>query len=254
MDIKFVKKMEVKEVESTHKIFVAFDGTEFDNRDDCMTYEENTKEKLLSGIIQNKAAESFAGFDGNEHSDVNNYRWFCPQSKDDIDTLNKCFDELNLIGEDINQWLCIEYDFDYEVKSLSYLDECIKYAQNVLSKFGYNMQVTKEHEVMQERKKNCAEITLQAAKDLINDFTQNEYESDANFSDLSKIPVAYTMTEDEKYEVQAYCDLVNYEIYTTVGGDIVSTEYYGSLEKMIEVASKYALFSNGRIPKSLSTT
>lgn len=90
MDIKFVKKMEVKEVESTHKIFVAFDGTEFDNRDDCMTYEENTKEKLLSGIIQNKAAESFAGFDGNEHSDVNNYRWFCPQSKEDIDTLRNC--------------------------------------------------------------------------------------------------------------------------------------------------------------------
>ena len=66
------------------------------------------------------------------------------------------------------------------------------------------------------------------AKQRINDFCQREYEGHAVFTDMAKINIAYTTTEDARYDVQAYIDLVNYAIFTTVGKDIVNIEKYDS--------------------------
>ena len=112
------------------------------------------------------------------------------------------------------------------------------------------------------------------AKQRINDFCQKEYEGHAVFTDIAKIPVAYTTTEDARYDVQAYIDLINYEIVTSVGKDIVNIERYDSLEELveelqrldydtlvsypdaedydfdiIEINEKTALYSNSRIPE-----
>lgn len=66
------------------------------------------------------------------------------------------------------------------------------------------------------------------AKQRINDFCQREYEGHAVFTDMAKINIAYTTTEDARFEVQAYIDLINYEIVTLVGKDIVNIEKYDS--------------------------
>ena len=112
------------------------------------------------------------------------------------------------------------------------------------------------------------------AKQRINDFCQREYEGQAVFTDMSKINIAYTTTEDARFEVQAYIDLINYEIVTSVGKDIVNIERYDSLEELveelqrldydtlvsypdaedydfdiIEINGKTALYSNSRIPE-----
>ena len=112
------------------------------------------------------------------------------------------------------------------------------------------------------------------AKQRINDFCQREYEGHAVFTDMAKINIAYTTTEDARFEVQAYIDLINYEIVTSVGKDIVNIERYDSLEELveelqrldydtlvsypdaedydfdiIEINGKTALYSNSRIPE-----
>ena len=112
------------------------------------------------------------------------------------------------------------------------------------------------------------------AKQRINDFCQREYEGQAVFTDMSKINIAYTTTEDARFEVQAYIDLINCEIVTLVGKDIVNIERYDSLEELveelqrldydtlvsypdaedydfdiIEINGKTALYSNSRIPE-----
>ncbi len=77
---------------------------------------------------------------------------------------------------------------------------------------------------------------LEKAKEIIDDFCRNEYEREegAEYSDLSSVGVAYTTTEDEKHEIQANVNLVDFKIETTVDGVVVRSEEYSSLEYLIE--------------------
>ena len=79
---------------------------------------------------------------------------------------------------------------------------------------------------------------LTSAKNLIRDYCRREFEDDkkVDFSDLSKIPVAYTTTEDEKHEIQAYINLVDFRVETFVDDKCVQIEQYDSLEEMVEDA------------------
>lgn len=77
---------------------------------------------------------------------------------------------------------------------------------------------------------------LEKAKEIIDDFCRNEYERDdgADYSDLSNVEVAYTTTEDEKHEIQAKVNLVDFKIETTVDGVVVRREEYSSIDDLIE--------------------
>ena len=61
------------------------------------------------------------------------------------------------------------------------------------------------------------DATLTHAKNLIREFCQEEYDSEPDFSDLSKIGVAYTNATDENIPIQVNVDLVGYRVERYLG-------------------------------------
>ena len=80
------------------------------------------------------------------------------------------------------------------------------------------------------------EASLDTAKRLIDDFCREEYqrEGGADYTDLANVGVAYTTTEDDKHEIQARVNLVDFRIETLVDGKVVRSEQYASLEELTE--------------------
>ena len=71
------------------------------------------------------------------------------------------------------------------------------------------------------------------AKGLISDFCQSEYGSEADFSDPTKIGVAYTTVTDDEIPVQVNIDLVNYRMERYLDDEHLETRQYGSLQELI---------------------
>lgn len=81
---------------------------------------------------------------------------------------------------------------------------------------------------------------IEQAKQLIDDFCRREYdrEEGADYSDLTRVEIAYTTTEDEKHEIQVAVDLVNPAINTYIDNTLVESGEYESMEELV----KYGLF------------
>lgn len=88
--------------------------------------------------------------------------------------------------------------------------------------------------------------SLDIAKEIIDEYCREEFECDegADYTNLSEVNVAYTTTEDDKHEIQAIVNLVNYKIETLVDGTVIRTEQYGSLEDMIRRGLKTLSFDD----------
>lgn len=80
------------------------------------------------------------------------------------------------------------------------------------------------------------DTALDKAKRLIDDFCREEYQQDdgVDYTDLASVGVAYTTTEDDKHEIQARVNLVDFCIETLVDGKPVRSEQYASLEELTE--------------------
>ena len=80
------------------------------------------------------------------------------------------------------------------------------------------------------------EASLDTAKHLIDDFCREEYqrEDGADYTDLTNVGIAYTTTEDDKHEIQARVNLVDFRIETLADGKVVRSEQYASLEELTE--------------------
>ena len=76
--------------------------------------------------------------------------------------------------------------------------------------------------------------TIIYAKQLINSYCQDEFDSDADFSDLKKVGVAYTTTEDSRHTVEAVVNLVDYRLETYVDDKLFKEETYSSLKDLID--------------------
>lgn len=88
--------------------------------------------------------------------------------------------------------------------------------------------------------------SLDIAKEIIDEYCREEFERDegANYSNLSEVNVAYTTTEDDKHEIQANVNLVDFKIETLVDGTVIRTEQYDSLEDMTERGLKNLSFDD----------
>ena len=71
------------------------------------------------------------------------------------------------------------------------------------------------------------------AKGLISDFCRSEYGSEADFSDPTKIGVAYTTVTDDEIPVQVNIDLVNFRLERYLDDEHLETRRYASLQKLI---------------------
>ena len=74
---------------------------------------------------------------------------------------------------------------------------------------------------------------LERAKGLISDFCRSEYDSEADFSDPTKIGVAYTTVTDDEIPVQVNIDLVNYRLERYLDDEHLETRQYASLQELI---------------------
>lgn len=81
------------------------------------------------------------------------------------------------------------------------------------------------------------DILLEKANELISDYMDREFGEDNNYvlpKDLSNINLAYTTTEDEKHEITADLNLVDFRIETKVDNKVVRTEQYESLQDIVD--------------------
>ena len=74
---------------------------------------------------------------------------------------------------------------------------------------------------------------LERAKGLISDFCRSEYGSEADFSDPTKIGIAYTTVTDDEIPIQVNIDLVNYRLERYLDDEHLETRQYGSLQELI---------------------
>ena len=80
------------------------------------------------------------------------------------------------------------------------------------------------------------------AEKLINDYCISEFGYEADFSNIEKIGVAYTTTEDERHEIQVYVNLKEFKLETYFDNHLIDTEQYESLENMNESCLHYLSF------------
>ena len=74
---------------------------------------------------------------------------------------------------------------------------------------------------------------LERAKGLISDFCRSEYDSEADFSDPTKIGVAYTTVTDDEIPIQVNIDLVNFRLERYLDDEHLETRQYASLQELI---------------------
>ena len=75
---------------------------------------------------------------------------------------------------------------------------------------------------------------LDRAKTLIDDFCTYDYASHADFSDLSRVNIAYTTVGDEDIPLQVHVDLEGYKIERKLDGKPLDARQYSSLQELIE--------------------
>ncbi len=84
---------------------------------------------------------------------------------------------------------------------------------------------------------------LTRAQNLIREFCQEEYDSEPDFSDLTKIGIAYTHATDEDIPIQVNVDLVGYRVERYLGDILVDERQYESLEDLTETELEALDFS-----------
>ena len=87
------------------------------------------------------------------------------------------------------------------------------------------------------------DATLTHAKNLIREFCQEEYDSEPDFSDLTKIGIAYTNATDEEIPIQVNVDLVGYRVERYLGEVLIDERQYESLEELTETELEALDFS-----------
>ena len=87
------------------------------------------------------------------------------------------------------------------------------------------------------------DATLTHAKNLIREFCQEEYDSEPDFSDLTKIGIAYTHATDEDIPIQVNVDLVGYRVERYLGEMLIDERQYESLEELTETELEALDFS-----------
>lgn len=81
------------------------------------------------------------------------------------------------------------------------------------------------------------------ARDLISDYCAEEFGQYADFTDLKKIGLAYTTTEDGKHEIQAYANLIDHRTEFYYDGEHIATQEAESLKDYVEYQLPYLDFN-----------
>ena len=118
-----------------------------------------------------------------------------------------------------------------------------KYIDLMIQSDRYLTDKEKEHNTPPVPITVESDATLTHAQNLIRDFCLEEYDSEPDFSNLSKIGVAYTNATDEDIPIQVNVDLVGYRVERYLGEVLIDERQYESLEDLTETELEALDFS-----------
>lgn len=95
-----------------------------------------------------------------------------------------------------------------------------------------------------EKAQNNKHTDLDVAKQLITDYLDSEFGEPSDFSDISKISLAYTTDEEHDLPIQVYADLEQFRLIYEYDGNVVRNEQYNSLAEMNKNALSVLDFSD----------
>ena len=143
-----------------------------------------------------------------------------------------------------HDWKGLEFDHypDHQKITLKWA-QVEKYIDLMIQSDRYLTDKEKEHYTPSVPITVEPDATLTHAKNLIREFCQEEYDSEPDFSDLSKIGVAYTNATDEEIPIQVNVDLVGYRVERYLGEVLINERQYESLEELTETELEALDFS-----------
>ena len=143
-----------------------------------------------------------------------------------------------------HDWKGLEFDHypDHQKITLKWA-QVEQYIDLMIQSDRYLTDKEKEHYTPPAPVNAKPDATLTHAKNLIREFCQEEYDSEPDFSDLSKIDIAYTYATDEEIPIQVNVDLVGYRVERYLGEVLIDQRQYESLEELTETELEALDFS-----------
>ena len=134
-----------------------------------------------------------------------------------------------------HDWKGLEFDHYPEHKKFTLSWTRVeKYIDLMIQSDRYLTDKEKEHYSPPVPVNTEPDADLTRAKNLIREFCQEEYDSEPDFSNLSKIGIAYTHATDEDIPIQVNVDLVGYRVERYLGEVLIDERQYESLEDLTE--------------------
>ena len=131
---------------------------------------------------------------------------------------------------------------DYQKITLKWA-QVEKYIDLMIQSDRYLTDKEKEHYAPPAPVSTKPDADLTRAKNLLREFCQEEYDSEPDFSELSKIGIAYTHATDEEIPIQVNVDLVGYRVERYLGKVLIDERQYESLEDLTETELEALDFS-----------
>ena len=143
-----------------------------------------------------------------------------------------------------HDWKGLEFDHypDHQKITLKWA-QVEQYIDLMIQSDRYLTDREKEHYTPPSPVSVKPDADLTHAKNLIREFCQEEYDSEPDFSNLSKIGIAYTHATDEDIPIQVNVDLVGYRVERYLGDILVDERQYESLEDLTETELEALDFS-----------
>lgn len=123
----------------TKKVYIAFDGAEFDTFRECEDYERALAKKMLEVIEHCDSLDGYVPFDGGENMESHDYTWYKPKNLEEIKMLKKYLNTNDIDDNDVGKWICIEESDDYTW--VHPVDNAIAYVAEILDKLGYILRI-----------------------------------------------------------------------------------------------------------------
>ena len=143
-----------------------------------------------------------------------------------------------------HDWKGLEFERypDHQKTTLKWT-QVEQYIDLIIQSDRYLTDKEKEHYTPPAPVNAEPDTTLTHAKNLIREFCQEEYDSEPDFSDLTKIGIAYTNATDEEIPIQVNVDLVGYRVERYLGEVLIDERQYESLEDLTETELEALDFS-----------
>ena len=143
-----------------------------------------------------------------------------------------------------HDWKGLEFERypDHQKITLKWV-QVEQYIDLMIQSDRYLTDKEKEHYTPPVPVNAMPDVTLAHAKNLIQEFCQEEYDSEPDFSDLAKIGIAYTHATDEEIPIQVSVDLVGYRVERYLGEVLIDERQYESLEELTETELEALDFS-----------